>query len=156
MQLARVMPARTDGHDWVLKFTTATDGFNLNSFVRKVEAVDGPVLILIKDCSDATFGAFLSNAPTSFQESFQGTGETFVFTLRPGPFKKYAWTGENNYFFRLTNEGLIVGSGDGNFALWIDAEFYKGRSQSCSTFDSEPLTTEDFTVKVLECWAFEM
>jgi len=155
LQLARVMPPRTDGHDWVLKFTTATDGFNLNSFVRKVGEVEGPVLILISDCSDVTFGAFLSSAPRTFSESFQGTGETFVFTLRPH-FKKFAWTGENNYFFRLTNESLIVGSGDGNFSIWIDAEFYKGRSQPCSTFDSDPLTTEDFTVKVLECWAFEM
>ena len=53
---------RTDGHDWVLKFTTATDGFNLNSFVRKMNEVDGPVLLLIADCSQpqSIFGAFLS------------------------------------------------------------------------------------------------
>ena len=155
LQLARVMPPRTDGHNWVLKFTTATDGFNLHSFVRKLAEVTSPVLILISDCGNATFGAFLSETPSTFSEHFQGTGETFVFTLRP-EFKKFAWTGENNYFFRVTNESLIVGSGNGNFALWVDADFYKGRSQSCSTFDSLPLTTEDFTVKVLECWAFEM
>jgi len=159
LTMARVMPPRTDGHNWVLKFTTATDGFNLNSFVRKMESVDGPVLILIADCSEpeSTFGAFLSETPNTFSESFRGTGETFVFKLRPSGFVKYPWTGENNYFFRLTQESLIVGSGDGTFAIWIDSDLYKGRTRPCSTFDNEQLgSQQDFTIKVLECWAFEI
>jgi len=159
LELARVMPPRTDGHDWVLKFTTATDGFNLNSFVRKMNEVDGPVLLLIADCSQpqSIFGAFLSESPKAFSESFRGTGETFVFKLRPSGFKRFPWTGENNYFYRLTQESLIVGSGDGNFAIWIDSDFYKGRSAPCSTFDNEQLSPQqDFTIKTLECWAFQM
>ena len=95
--------------------------------------------------------------PKTFSESFRGTGETFVFKLRPGGFQRYPWTGENNYFFRLTQESLIVGSGNGNFAIWIDSDFYKGRTMPCSTFDNEQLSNQqDFTIKVLECWAFEM
>lgn len=121
--------------------------------------MDGPVLILITDLKDpqSTFGAYLSETPKIFSESFRGTGETFVFKLRPGGFVKYPWTGENNYFFRLTQESLIVGSGDGHSALWIDSELCKGRSMPCSTFDNNQLTDQqDFTIKVLECWAFEI
>ena len=82
------------------------------------------------------YGVFLES-PKAFSESFRGTGETFVFKLRPDGFKRFPWTGENNYFYRLTQESLIVGSGDGNFAIWIDSDFYKGRSAPCSTFDNE-------------------
>lgn len=39
--------------------------------------------------------------------------------------------------------------------LWIDADIYHGRTQSCDTFDNEPLTgeNEDFIVKAIEVWS---
>lgn len=49
---------------------------------------------------------------------------------------------------------FIIGSANGKFALWIDEDLNQGRTESCSTFDNQPLTTEDFTIKALECWAF--
>ena len=42
------MPPKVDGCPWVLKFTTTTDGFTLNSMTRKLSSVTGPVLILIQ------------------------------------------------------------------------------------------------------------
>jgi hypothetical protein len=73
--------------------------------MRKISGTVGPVLIILCDLSgiqlrklvfflmglrttmsngipDAVFGAFLSDAP-SFSEHFQGTGETFLFTMKP-------------------------------------------------------------------------
>jgi hypothetical protein len=78
----RELPPRTDGHDWVLKFSTSKDGFALNSLMRKLAKVEGPVVLIMSDLPGAVFGAFLSDAP-KFSEHFQGTGETFLFTLKP-------------------------------------------------------------------------
>lgn len=155
LQLARELPPRTDGCNWVLKFSTSHDGFTLNSLMRRVAGIDGPVLLLLSDLSGSVFGAFLSDAPT-FSEHFQGTGETFIFSLKP-EYQIYQWTGENNYFYKVDQTSLIVGSGDGKFGLWLDADLNQGHTNACSTFDSLPLTaTEDFTLKTLECWGFEM
>ena len=33
LAMARVMPPRTDGHNWVLKYTTASDGFVSRHFL---------------------------------------------------------------------------------------------------------------------------
>lgn len=40
------------------------------------------------------------------------------------------------------------------FALWIDAEFGKGKcAPSCTTFDAPQLSaTEEFTIEELEVW----
>ena len=46
--LAMEMPPKVDGCPWVLKFSTAKDGFTLNSLVRKLSDVTSPVLILIQ------------------------------------------------------------------------------------------------------------
>lgn len=92
------------------------------------------------------------------RESFEGTGETFLFSLKPR-IKAFRWTGENNFFYRVDLQCLIVGSSKGKFGLWVDRDLNKGRSQPCATFDNEPLTgcgNEDFVVKTIECWAFEM
>ena len=103
----------------------------------------------------SVFGALLSAAPKR-SERFEGTGETFVFKLKPG-FKVFKWTGENTYFYKLDGDCMIVGSSKGSHAIWLDADLYQGRTRACATFDNPPLIEgrEDFTLKALECWAFE-
>ena len=117
----------------------------------------GPLLLVLSDLNNSVFGAFLSSVP-NIGEHFEGTGETFLFKLKPET-KAFSWTGENNFFYRVNNEELIVGSSKGKFGLWIDRDLNHCRSQACATFDNEPLagaTHEDFTLKTLECWLFEM
>ena len=46
--LARKLPARTDGCNWVLKYSTSADGYSLRSLIRKVADVSGPMLMLIQ------------------------------------------------------------------------------------------------------------
>jgi len=165
--LAMEMPPKVDGCPWVLKFSTAKDGFTLNSLVRKLSDVTSPVLILIQACANKSddkidksanissiFGAFLSDAPKK-SEHFEGTGQTFVFELKP-TFNVYKWTGENTYFFKVDNDCMIIGSSKGSNAIWVDADLYQGRTRACGTFDNPSLMKgEDFTLKTLECWAFE-
>lgn len=44
----------------------------------------------------------------------------------------------------------------GRFGLWLDADLYHGRSNSCSTFNNDILTKkEDFIVQDVEVWTFE-
>lgn len=44
----------------------------------------------------------------------------------------------------------------GRFGLWLDADLYHGRSNSCSTFNNDILTKkEDFIIQDVEVWTFE-
>ncbi|KAL0895544.1 hypothetical protein ABMA27_011647 [Loxostege sticticalis] len=70
-------------------------------------------------------------------------------------FKYWGWTGDNMYFIRGSNDNISIGAGDGKFGLWLDGDLYLGRTQRCTTYGNEPLTTrEDFIVKIMECWTF--
>ncbi|XP_060810602.1 nuclear receptor coactivator 7 isoform X5 [Amyelois transitella] len=70
-------------------------------------------------------------------------------------FKYWGWTGDNMYFIRGSADNISIGAGDGKFGLWLDGDLYLGRTQRCTTYGNEPLTTrEDFIVKIMECWTF--
>ena len=124
-----------------------------NVYLIAPQHYDGPCLLAVKDLTGATFGAYLTSPPRE-SKAMQGTGETFVFSLRPD-FAAFKWTGENEYFFKGNADSFVVGSGNGKFGIWIDADLNQGRTQPCPTFDNDPLTREgDFTIQALECWAF--
>ncbi|XP_038847281.1 TBC1 domain family member 24 isoform X2 [Salvelinus namaycush] len=77
-----------------LLFTTSTHGCSLNRFYAHVEGYE-PTLLLIRTCEADVCGAFLS---TDWEErkrggnklSFFGTGECFVFRLKP-EMERYEW-----------------------------------------------------------------
>lgn len=151
--LSKHLPPRIIGSDWKLMYSTSSQGFSLNNVYRKFQNGVSPTLVTIQDTEGAVFGALVSH-PIRFDEHFYGTGESFLFSLRP---KKavYSWTGENMLFIQGTTESLIVGAGDGHFGIFLDSNLYKGRSQTCSTYQNEPLCPNgDFIVKTLEFWAF--
>ena len=151
--IARHLPPRTDGHSWELYYGTGRDGYSLHHLYNRLQHYEGPCLLAIKDLTGSTFGAYLTSPPRE-SKSMEGTGETFVFSLRPD-FAAYKWTGENEYFFKGNADSFVVGSGNGKFGIWIDADLNKGSTQTCPTFDNDPLTRNgDFTVQALECWAF--
>ncbi|XP_025833673.1 oxidation resistance protein 1-like isoform X2 [Agrilus planipennis] len=147
------LPARAEGYNWTLVFSTSQHGFSLNSMYRKMYKLESPILLLIQDTDNNVFGA-LTSCAFQVSDHFYGTGESLLFTFVPH-FQVYNWTGENLYFIKGNNESLSIGAGDGKFGLWLDGDLYLGRSEACKTYGNDPLTpTVDFVVKTLECWAF--
>ncbi|XP_062253017.1 nuclear receptor coactivator 7 isoform X2 [Platichthys flesus] len=152
-ELCKELPPRTVSYTWQLKYSTSRHGSSLKSLYRKLSGTDSPVLIVIKDALDETFGAFLSH-PLRPSEKFYGTGETFLFMLHPR-FKCFRWTGENSFFIKGDLDYFAIGGGSGHFGLWVDENLYLGRSSPCYTFNNCCLSeTDDFRVMELEVWTF--
>ena len=130
------------------------------SFYRLAKEKDSelksPCLLLIRDTDNHCFGAYLSESP-KLSDKCYGCGETFVFTLNPTQ-KTYKWSAkcEKNFFIWGSTDSISVGVDDGKFALYLDSALNQGRSQAVSTFENEPLTTEngDFIALQVEVWTF--
>lgn len=153
-QLARRLPARVQGYPWRLAYSTLEHGTSLKTLYRKSASLDSPVLLVIKDMDNQIFGAYATH-PFKFSDHYYGTGETFLYTFSPN-FKVFKWSGENSYFINGDISSLQLGGGGGRFGLWLDADLYHGRSNSCSTFNNDILSKkEDFIVQDLEVWTFE-
>ncbi|XP_054990510.1 nuclear receptor coactivator 7 isoform X1 [Sorex araneus] len=153
-QLARRLPARVQGYPWRLAYSTLEHGTSLKTLYRKSASLDSPVLLVIKDMDNQIFGAYATH-PFKFSDHYYGTGETFLYTFSPN-FKVFKWSGENSYFINGDITSLELGGGGGRFGLWLDADLYHGRSNSCSTFNNDILSKkEDFIVQDLEVWTFE-
>lgn len=58
-------------------------------------------------------------------------------------------------FMSATSQELIIGSGNGSFGLWLDADLTRGKTDHCRTFNNLPLCPDkDFTCKDVEVLAF--
>ncbi|XP_024053115.1 nuclear receptor coactivator 7 isoform X1 [Terrapene carolina triunguis] len=153
-QLARCLPARVQGYPWRLAYSTLEHGTSLKTLYRKSASLDSPVLLVIKDMDNQIFGAYATH-PFKFSDHYYGTGETFLYTFSPN-FKVFKWSGENTYFINGDISSLELGGGGGRFGLWLDADLYHGRSNSCSTFNNDILSKkEDFIIQDVEVWTFE-
>ncbi|XP_070533092.1 LOW QUALITY PROTEIN: oxidation resistance protein 1-like [Ptychodera flava] len=147
------LPPRVEGYSWSLIYSTYEHGFSLKTLYRSMDGYDSPVLLIVKDSDNFIFGALLST-PIKVSDHFYGTGETFLYTLLP-EFKKYPWTGNNNFFVKGDFDSLAIGGGDGNFGLWLDGGIYHGSSHHCQTFENQSLSAkEDFVIQGLEAWGF--
>ncbi|XP_070788823.1 nuclear receptor coactivator 7 isoform X1 [Pituophis catenifer annectens] len=153
-QLAQSLPARVQGYPWKLVYSTQEHGTSLKTLYRKSSSLDSPVLLVIRDMDNQIFGAYATHA-FRLSDHYYGTGETFLYTFNP-IFKDFKWSGENTYFINGDVTSLEFGGGDGKFGLWLDADLYHGRSNSCNTFNNDILSKkEDFVVQDLEVWTFE-
>jgi TLD len=161
--LAAALPGRMRLAHWKRLYSTVTDGFSLQSLYRSGARAARSVL-LVEDFSGAVFGAYCTE-PWRVQPRYQGSGETFVFQLRPHRIK-YSWKrpsdqsgggggggGSRNDFFMLVGQDSAGIGGAPHFALWLDSDLLYGTSGLCETFASPVLAgSEDFKVKSLELW----
>ncbi|XP_076844156.1 nuclear receptor coactivator 7b isoform X2 [Brachyhypopomus gauderio] len=153
-KLVARLPARLQGCPWRLVYSTVVHGTSLKTLYRNLGQLEGPVMLAIKNMEEQIYGAF-STHPFRVSEHYYGTGETLLYTFNP-EIKVFRWTGENSYFVKGNLDSLQIGGGGGHLGLWLDADLYHGTTSSCSTFNNQPLSSQqDFTVQNLEVWAFE-
>jgi hypothetical protein len=139
-------------------FTTAEDGKHLTTLLKNTNELE-PILLLIETVSGKVFGAYISKALSLHNgPSFYGTGETFLFSLRP-TLAKYEWNlkSKNTAFVCVTESFLALGAG-ADFGLWLDRFLTSVTSGHSVTFDNEPLVdkniSEDLQIYCIEIFHF--
>eukprot|EP01119_Soliformovum_irregulare_P005379 TRINITY_DN17146_c0_g1_i1.p1 TRINITY_DN17146_c0_g1~~TRINITY_DN17146_c0_g1_i1.p1 ORF type:complete len:512 (+),score=98.25 TRINITY_DN17146_c0_g1_i1:122-1657(+) len=143
------LPQRFQLSHWKLLYSTNKHGISINTFYHRCKN-QGSCILVIEDTNHNVFGAFVSDFWRP-QKGYYGTGETFVFTVKP-TLANYHWSRMNNLFM-LSDETSISLGGGGTFALWLDSDFLKGSTRECETWDNPPLTSqEQFTCLRLELW----
>jgi len=135
------LPHRFCIRDPVLLFSTAVNGYSLNSLVSIV-GENHPTLLTIRTKSKEIFGGFIT-VPWKRTKSFIGDRQCFLWRLTPKP-EKFGWNqGQNDYFFLIANQSLQMGS-DG-VGLWIDHDLWIGQTTKSETYCNPPLTVEGET-----------
>lgn len=149
IEVMRNVPIRYADCSWERLFSTSVDGVSLGTFYRRMEDVDRPVVVLVRDKKGGCFGCY--GDPWRIEKAYYGNGEAFVFTIRPR-LQVWRWAKKNSYFQLGTHDSIAMGGG-GKFALYFDSMFERGSSGECETFDNECLASSpNFEVVVLEAW----
>jgi hypothetical protein len=153
--LAAVLPGRRAVSGWALEYSSEHGGFSLQSLYRAGASCRRSILV-VEDFSRFVFGVYCTE-PWRVNPRYQGSGECFVFQLRPHAVK-FGWQRPNgikrNDFFMLCSHDSVGFGGAPHFAIWLDSDLLHGNSGICSTFASPVLAgTEEFKVKALELWS---
>lgn len=152
--VAGALPTRHRLCSWRLLYSTDRHGISLQTLYRR--SVAAPSLLFIQDTNGYVFGAFTTEG-WRMGTRFFGTGETFVFQLRP---HRVAWRWKtattnltrNDYFMFGSPESLAVGGG-GHFALFLQEDLLRGSSGISATFGNACLASaNEFTVAQVELW----
>uniref|UniRef100_A0A7S3ZGZ8 Oxidation resistance protein 1 n=1 Tax=Lotharella globosa TaxID=91324 RepID=A0A7S3ZGZ8_9EUKA len=145
-QLAKDLPIAMQMDDWKLLYSSNEHGSLLNTFYEK-SIGRGPTVLIVKDESNAVFGAFISE---SWRKGVFGNGQTFVFTVSP-ELKTYKWTRKNTNFCNAQMGHISIGGP--RCGIWLDEKLRSGMSETCETFDSPPLSkSTDFNCYGVELW----
>jgi hypothetical protein len=129
------VPARFRILDLELVFVSSEHGYRLGTLFEK--SFDSEPLLLVIETTDGNiFGAYLSKSLRNrSSRKFFGTGETFIFNLRPTA-QVYSWneTYENQQFIYADENFLAIGCSSGKFGIWIDRDLNQVVSSPCETF----------------------
>jgi LysM repeat protein len=178
-EINRSLPLKIQNQSWCLAYSTGVNGFSLQNLYRTVANHKDPFLVVIQDSNGFIFGAFLSCTPR-ISEAFIGTGKSWIFCFgsverlatpaaadgdaqqpvlavsNPRHLNVFHWSGRNEYFFRGTQDHLMIGAGNGKFGIFLDGDLHRGRIGECETFEGWPAQGQemDFVISCLECWSF--
>ncbi|KAJ9585560.1 hypothetical protein L9F63_002636 [Diploptera punctata] len=145
--------------EWKLCFSTTLNGLSFGKMMRMI--IDkGPNIIIVKDKTGHKFGGYASSS-WKIAPTFQGTDESFLFTLHPA-MQIHESSGYNNHYQYLNSQqqtlpnGLGMGGQFDYFGLWLDADFGTGHcSETCTTFKHYKMLSSQkyFEVDHVEVWA---
>ena len=126
-------------------------------------------LIIIRNEHQQIFGGFCSGqlANRTKIRSWFGTGESFLFTLKPER-QVFKWVGNQtsnkgstkaheDYFIYADDERLQMGGSEEplDIGLCIQQDLNKGSSRQCDTYASEPLSSSEyFQIMEIEVFGF--
>ncbi|XP_067123155.1 GTPase-activating protein skywalker-like, partial [Centruroides vittatus] len=154
-----------------LVYSSNEHGCCLTAFYMKVDSWE-PTILIIKTNKNEVFGAYCSSDWATRhkqdhggnRQRYFGTGESFLYSFSPNPIK-YPWIGLEHHENHLTpakqlfmcasNSMICIGSGEGQ-GLWLDESLTYGRTETCATFNNDPLcSTNDFTCTFVEVFGFK-
>jgi len=168
IEIWRWLPTRLQLLEFEIVYSTDIHGSRLMTLFDKIEFYHTTVIV-VKTLNGDVFGAFCSQPwfnrmpGKALRPSYFGTGESFLFKLRP-KIEKYEWIGKSKggetqcdeeLFQFADNKTLIVGSGGHGSGLQIDENIQFGSSSRCNTFQNEQLCDEQhFEIGILEVMSF--
>ena len=152
------LPSHLKWMKWSLVFSADEHGFLLSTLKRKLAAVSGEKMVVLKTTDDDVFGCFITTSP-DFQKTglSQGGGETYVWRFINGKLEPFRWVpvededgmevaGGLHCFLSTLTDGSIVVGGDMNGlpALIIGGDLKQGRTGASATFNSPVLAASHF------------
>ncbi|XP_055335073.1 GTPase-activating protein skywalker-like [Paramacrobiotus metropolitanus] len=151
-----------------LLYTSEEHGVSLVTFFQQC-GNNEPTLLIVKTKTGDVFGAFCSHSWENRHLggknlSYFGTGESFLFALFPEQ-KIYQWVGlgkevtpsPSSCLFMAADSNCLIIGGGGGFGIRFDSTLAMGRTETCTTFASPPLSdapSGDFQCTVVEVFGF--
>lgn len=129
------VPSRFKILDLELLFVSSEHGYRLGTLFEKCNESE-PLLLAIETMDGNIFGAYLSRSlKNRSSRKFFGTGETFIFNLRPST-QMFPWNEsfDNQQFIYADENFLAIGCSSGKFGIWIDRDLNQVVSSPCDTF----------------------
>eukprot|EP00842_Homolaphlyctis_polyrhiza_P005509 jgi/Hompol1/595/HPOL_005381-RA len=156
-------PLQREADTWELVYSIDQHGISLQTLFSnarsKMPSASSPSMLVLQDLHGGVFGVFLSEQPAR-RSGFYGTGASFLWKQMPdSTVNVFPASGINNYFILSeTGADLAFGASDGKFGLWIDDQLDRGHSDTCKTFNNQPLATMPgaFQIAGLELWSFSI
>jgi len=139
---------------WRLKYSNSTHGSSMHTFYEKCLNVENSILIIM-DSKRNVFGAFIADAKWDPKiDTYRGSMDCFVYKfLENNQIQTYRSSGLKNYFLRNEFSRITIGAAESP-ALYFDADFNKGHSANCPTFNNDFLSNDKwFDILELEVWA---
>ena len=142
------------GSAWRMLFNMSTHGASLEAMYQGLNESKNPppYLIAVRDTKGATFGCFVASEIVCRPNKYYGTGECFLFSIKPEGIHHYPWTGRNSYFIASSGDCIALGGG-GSFGLHLDGDLNRGSSARSETFDNPCLAgSEDSQCFNVQVW----
>ena len=183
LMLVGYMPKYYRSCEFHLSYELKCDEVSLDSFYEKCSGDDVAACFILIEADDGhIFGGFITGYIRK-SDSFYGSKENFVFTIRPD-LEVHRWTsleGESEQTLKeksdeiagrspdryvpnscddamciLSDESQFIIGGRDEFAIRLDRELNIGLSQKCRNFGSKRLALADFfSIRNIEAWTLK-
>jgi len=175
------LPDRISSVKPTIAYSSDEHGVSLTTFFTMVDKYE-PSILVVRNTNKEVFGAYCSTSwgqrnqkdDQGLRMRYFGTGETFLFKFKEGSTSatKYEWVKKydsesseeeegkqkkdrsKELFMSADNTMITIGGGGGT-ALYLDENLRFGRTETCSTFNNDPLcTATDFSISAIEVFGF--